>query len=368
MTKGTIFQVDKEGGLSRMTPSAPASEDVMQVLVAKYPELITDGDGELLLIRREKPVADSFDSSGRWALDHLFVTRNAIPVLVELKRASNSQLRREVVGQMMDYAANASAYWRTGHIRETFASTCKSEGGEPEIELQEFIGDREPESFWSEVDRNVESGRMKLVFVADVITRELAQIVEFLNSQMKADVRAIELKWFTGDNGITALVPRVIGETETAVARKSDPAQIEALPLDAWIEKNIRPLGEEAVRGAFAYVEAMEIIGCRNEVGSAQGSIRAVSVGDNGKPFYPFNLWANGVMSLSYQYLLNRRGLTDEVTRKNFIDDFAGILGPPNSQNNRGFPGFRVETLANPGVKSEFISAARNFIAAARLA
>src|SRR5207247_10764699 len=98
--------VDQGGALHRMAPSAPATEDHMQALVARYPELITDGDGDLLLIRREQPVSDSAEGGGRWSLDHLFVTREAVPVLVELKRAVDTRLRREVVGQILDYAAN----------------------------------------------------------------------------------------------------------------------------------------------------------------------------------------------------------------------------------------------------------------------
>lgn len=82
----------------------------MQELVARYPQLIGDADGDLLLISREQPVSDGLDSSGRWSLDHLFVTRNAVPVLVELKRASDTRLRREIVGQLLDYAANGVAY------------------------------------------------------------------------------------------------------------------------------------------------------------------------------------------------------------------------------------------------------------------
>ena len=49
MAQGTIYMVDGEN-LRRMMPSAPDSEDRMQELVARYPELITDGAGELLLI------------------------------------------------------------------------------------------------------------------------------------------------------------------------------------------------------------------------------------------------------------------------------------------------------------------------------
>ena len=57
MTQGILYMVDADGGLRRMAPSAPASEDQMQVLVARYPELITDGDGDLLLIKREQAIA-----------------------------------------------------------------------------------------------------------------------------------------------------------------------------------------------------------------------------------------------------------------------------------------------------------------------
>lgn len=171
----------------------------MQALVARYPELIADGDGELLLIRREQTIVDSDAGASRWSLDHLFVTRDAVPVLVELKRAVDTRLRREVVGQMLDYAANTTAYWQTGRIADSFANTAMEAERDPEALLRTFLGDQEPALFWEQVDANFKAGRIKLVFVADEIPRELARIVEFLNDQMRAEVRAVELRWFTGE-------------------------------------------------------------------------------------------------------------------------------------------------------------------------
>jgi hypothetical protein len=84
MADGHIYVMEKQDSLVRMTPGAPPSEDMMQALVACHPELIGDEDGELLLIRREQPVSDSINGAGRWSLDHLFVTRKAVPVLVEV--------------------------------------------------------------------------------------------------------------------------------------------------------------------------------------------------------------------------------------------------------------------------------------------
>jgi hypothetical protein len=194
MNRPIIYTVDASNRLTAMSPSAPENEDTMQRLIADYPEIIADRDGALLLIRREQPIADNEGGGTRWSLDHLFVTRDGIPVLVELKRAVDTRLRREVVGQMLDYAANASAYWRAGTIAQSFAATADEQGRDPDVILTEFLpAGTSAEAFWQQVDANFTAGRIKLVFVADTIPRELARIVEFMNEQMRADVRAVEL-------------------------------------------------------------------------------------------------------------------------------------------------------------------------------
>ena len=221
LARNAIYTVNSAGTLTAMRPSEPRSEDFMQQLVAAHPELITDQDGALLLIRREHPIADREEGGGRWSLDHLFVTQSGVPVLVELKRAFDTRLRREVIGQMLDYAANGTAYWQGGRIAESFAATMTEQGRDAPAELASFLGTTaDPEQFWERVDANFAAGTIKMVIVADTIPRELARIVEFLNEQMRADVRAVELSWFEGPGGLTALAPRIIGETERAQTAK----------------------------------------------------------------------------------------------------------------------------------------------------
>ena len=50
-------------------------------------------------------------SGDRWSADHLFLDQDGIPTLVEVKRRKDTRIRREVVGQMLEYAANAVVYW-----------------------------------------------------------------------------------------------------------------------------------------------------------------------------------------------------------------------------------------------------------------
>jgi len=347
MADGTIYLV-KDGELARMRPAAPASENLMQALVARHPEVIADGDGGLLLVRREQPIADAADGAGRWSVDHLFVTREAVPVLVELKRAVDTRLRREVVGQMLDYAANAAAHWRSGTIAEAFADTCRVAGRDADEALRDFVGDADPAGFWQQVDANITAGRMKLVFVADVVPRELARIVEFLNEQMKADVRAVELRWYEGEGGATTLVPRVIGETQRAAAQKSA-ARGAPVPMtrEEWIATCIAPAGEAAVAGAAAFIALVERLGGEAVLARTQGSVGARFKDGVGGWVQPFHLWRGGAyVSLSFAYLLERPGFADEAVRRGFMERVADAVGPLSTGNPNGYPGFDVARLA----------------------
>ena len=349
MPAGTIYMVDGDN-LHEMTPSAPASEDQMQVLVARYPQLITDGDGELLLISRETAISDGAIQS-RWSLDHLFVTREAVPVFVELKRATDTRIRREVVGQLIDYAANGSAHWGAGSIADTFARSNPGEAGD--MLLAQFLGDRDPDEFWEQVDSNLRSGRIKMVFVADVIPKELAIVIEFLNGQMRADVRAIELRWFAGDGDVTTLVPRVIGESvQAAVAKKS--GWQPRVSVDEWLEDRILPLGMEAMEGARIACEIAERAGAELFVPTTRGSIVGAWRTDDGKWAYPFGIYPSARIVLRLGYLKHRPAFTSDIDRQKLYDRLTGIVGSLHTNSIAGEPGFSAELLSDPDLASRY--------------
>ena len=224
---GGIFLLRGEDNLVRMTEAPYDSEDVLQELLAKFPDLLA-GDqlvgGEprrWILVDREAALPDSEDAAGRWSVDHLFLDQDAVPTLVEVKRSSDTRIRREVVGQLIDYAANAVVYWPIETLRATFVSRLAREGGDPDVELVAVLGsDADAEAYWDQAGANLKAGRIRLVFVADEIPRELRRVVEFLNEQMGAEVIAIEVKQYVGPEGLRTLVPRVIGQTAAAETRK----------------------------------------------------------------------------------------------------------------------------------------------------
>ena len=225
-----IYHLNEQGDLEPMTEEPFALEDMLQELVAKYPKLLSgeqmdpNNPRRWILIGREQGIARIVGEGYHWSLDHLFIDQDAVPTLVEAKRSENSEIRRTIVGQMMDYAAHAAQTWNVTEIRNAFEERCKSEGNDPNEELTILLqpdGEPDVERFWQDVETNLRSARLRLLFVADGIPAELARVVEFLNEQMpRTEVLAVEIKQFSGQRGRT-LVPRVIGRTASAPQRSS---------------------------------------------------------------------------------------------------------------------------------------------------
>jgi hypothetical protein len=224
---GGIYLVRDSGGLVEMTEQAYDSEDLLQELLADYPNLLAGDQIDAaaprrwLLVSREMSLASEEYGAGRWSVDHLFLDQDAIPTIVEVKRSTDTRIRREVVGQMLDYAANAVVYWPVDRLRAQFEAGRE----DPEQTLLELLEDTEAnsEEFWQKVKTNLQAGKVRLVFVSDEIPTELRRIVEFLNQQMDpAEVLAVEIKQYISQTSkLKTLIPRVIGQTVEAQQRKT---------------------------------------------------------------------------------------------------------------------------------------------------
>jgi hypothetical protein len=220
-----IFLRRDEGELVHLRGELYESEDQLQGLLVANPELLLGETSEsdaskYLLVRREAGVPEAEGGSDRWFLDHLFLDAQGVPTLVEVKRSSDSRIRREVVGQMLDYAANILAHWPPERMRDEFEARCNHAGVEPAGKVREISG-AGYEDYWTQVKTNLAAKRLRLVFVADEIPASLQTVVEFLNEQMRAaEVLAVEVKQHKGD-GVTILTTQIIGRTSTAQHAKA---------------------------------------------------------------------------------------------------------------------------------------------------
>ena len=211
------------GDLHEMRVAAYDAEEVLQGLLASHPDLLAGGQmtpidpRRWLLIRREHGVPDRQESTGRWSVDHLFVDQDAVPTLVEVKRSTDTRIRREVVGQMLDYAANGVRFWPAATLQAAFEATQHDIGSDPVTAIAELRRSTTTsvEAFFDEVETNLRAGRIRLIFVADKIPTELRTIVEFLNEQMsQAEVLAVEVKQYRADGrDDIVVVPTLYGRS-----------------------------------------------------------------------------------------------------------------------------------------------------------
>ncbi|MBI4523379.1 MAG: hypothetical protein HY695_06150 [Deltaproteobacteria bacterium] len=110
------------------------TEDILQRLLVLTPDLLPgdqispDTRSDWLLVKRELGIPDEQNRGDRWSLDHLFLDQDGIPTFVECKRASDSRARRQVVAQMLDYAANGLVYWSIDKLRQAATETAQSAG------------------------------------------------------------------------------------------------------------------------------------------------------------------------------------------------------------------------------------------------
>ncbi len=231
-----IYLIDGNQQLREMKAQDYDGEELLQTMLADHPDLLAGhqiNESEprrWMLVAREMGVPDMEGGANRWSLDHLFLDQDGIPTLVEVKRASDTRIRREVVGQMFDYAANALLHWPLETIRQSFENTCQSKRQDPDVIVSTLIdlpaaAEEEIEDFWTSVENNLNNGRLRLIFLADRIPIELRRIIEFLNEQMhNVEVLGVELRQFAGGD-LKAIVPRVIGQTTAAEKAKSAAAR-----------------------------------------------------------------------------------------------------------------------------------------------
>lgn len=362
-----VFVVLDGGQVVPMAPTSFAAEDQFQKLLAEHPDLLAGDqiDPEFprrwLLLARELSVPCEDGGTARWAIDHLFVDQDAVPTIVEVKRQSDTRLRREVVGQMLEYAANASSYWRADELRQKFEASHEN----ADTEISEQLGySGDVIEFWQSLKTNLQAGRIRLLFVADYIPPELRLIVEFLNKQMDpAEVLALELRQFEGA-GMRTIVPLVYGQTQDATGRKKPGG-----PARDWTQGEVllrlrEKLGDDLYKIAGEVVSRFQAEGADISTGkgATYGSIRA-AVGPAEHKFNAFTLWDNGNIEVAFQRMMGSSSFKDESKRSEFLarlNKIEGLTLPASAIDK--FPSVPLKLLRDEVNRQRFFEAARWFM------
>lgn len=361
---GGIFLIKDDETLIEMTEKEYDSEDLLQELLAKYPNLLAgdqidnESPRRWLLVSREINVPDSEEGYGRFSLDHLFLDQDAIPTLVEVKRSSDTRIRREVVGQMMDYAANAVVYWPVETIKAKYEQNCEKSGLTPDNELQKLLtSETDQEGFWQRVKDNLSSGKIRLVFIADQIPAELRRIVEFLNEQMDpAEVLAIEIHQYSG-GGLKTLVPRVIGQTQKAITKKKGAKEEKQWDEASFFEEITNKRGQKEAKVAHDILEwtIKNNTGIWWGKGKVTGAFVPTFNTSDGVQHLLFAVFTNGTIQIYFQAYQKRPGFEPEEKRMELRKKLNEIPGVNISSDGISrYPSIPISALFNENNLNHF--------------
>lgn len=174
-----------EGSVPQVVPRVPAGqarrEHVLRDLIHEHPSVLPvhdldPGYGTLISVTRELSIP------GVGFVDVLLVDSVGRLVIVECKLWRNPQARREVVGQILDYARELSRFSFDDLQRQISIATGRR--GNVLYELAREAGSTLQEAeFVDRVSRDLAAGRFLLLVVGDGITEGTQRIGEYLRAQ-----------------------------------------------------------------------------------------------------------------------------------------------------------------------------------------
>jgi Holliday junction resolvase-like predicted endonuclease len=175
-----------EGGKTEVLEAQPFdNETLLQDILEKFPEVIALDDlgvsEPFIVIGRE--VATPAGS-----IDVLCIDGEGVLTVIETKLARNPQIRREVVGQILEYVGQVSK-WRAQDVIQVASRYFQSESAPIEMRNRSLFdvlrGDAEPEGellpdeLYDRIDNNLRKGRVKIVIASDMIPETLKDTVTY---------------------------------------------------------------------------------------------------------------------------------------------------------------------------------------------
>ncbi|UZK67333.1 hypothetical protein [Sphingomonas sp. M1-B02] len=173
---------DDTAQVVRRVPQGEARrEATLRDLIADHPAILPVHDldpsyGRLVTVTRELSIP------GVGFVDVLLMDEAGRLVVVECKLWRNPQARREVVGQILDYARELSRYGYEDLQRQVSIAT-RRHGNVLYALAQEAGGTLEEAEFVDRVTRDLAAGRFLLLVVGDGIAEGTRRIGEYLRNQ-----------------------------------------------------------------------------------------------------------------------------------------------------------------------------------------
>lgn len=357
-----IYMMTSDGNIQEMSRIHCINEDLeLQSILEKNPDLLPgdqinpDDARRWLVIKREMPVPDPSTGSNRWSIDFFFVDQDAMPTFVECKRYNDTRARREVVGQMLEYAANGHHYWSKEEMRDYAEQSASASGTTLEDKIRELQqGESDSvDDFFQRVEDNLREGQIRLVFFMEEAPVELKSLVDFLNKQMeRSEVLLVEARQYQ-QNDIRIVVPMLFGYTEEARKVKKTISVTTGTSVQKrkkWNEESFF----QVVQGRLTAKQVDSVKLVFDKVQELNCELRWGTGAENGSfsAKWPhlgnsiFSLYSSGTLQINFPYL--NRPETITYLKDKLVSDLSFVV--PDDYEKR-YPWYPIEKWSDKADK-----------------
>ena len=321
MAEHSILVRKADSGGPWVDPETKAydNEAHLQVLLAKDPDRLPGVSAGAMAVC-ELPT-----SAG--PIDVCVIEPTGEITVVECKLSTNSEKRRMVIGQVIDYAA-ALRVDGPASVRASWVQ----KGG---MAIDEFL---DPEAL-AALDQNIEQGRINLCLAVDLIDEDLRRLIEYLNLVSVDDVRVTALQLRYARHGdLEILIPSTFG-SELA---EGTGQRVKRAP---WTWPGfIGSLRSESDREFAELVrsraESAAPIGPRDRLWFGTKPGGGIFVHISGQRYAPFQLWSNSAGEL--RIFGNWRSWPKLQNDERFAE-LAKLLGQSHEGGSKGFPASQLD-------------------------
>lgn len=190
------------------------SEAEIQTLVHAHPECLPIAEVDPVFVSPVSLCRELNTSAG--PIDNLLITPSGLPIIVECKLWRNPEGRREVVGQILDYAKELSR-WTSSDLQREVAKRTDLPSN-PILTLLKEAGHEVDEiAFNDALTVNLQRGRFLLLIVGDGIREGVEAIATYLqgNLGLHFSFGLVEMPIFRLPDGSHLVTPRVLARTAT---------------------------------------------------------------------------------------------------------------------------------------------------------
>ena len=225
--KVLVRKQEEKGWIS--LPSEGYSGEVhLQEILFRDPDIVPvediSSDTELSPI---KLMLKEVGLPGSGATDLVGIDKNGNMYIIETKLARNPEVRRQVIGQILEYAAflnEKGLDWLDDIVKK-----------QKKVSISEYFDklndpDWDKESFEQNLRDNLDSGTFKLFIAVDEMNPDLQRIINYMENVLSMEIYALELRYFKDKDGMEILVPNVHG------GKKKPPKPLPTWDWDRFVE------------------------------------------------------------------------------------------------------------------------------------